>query len=239
MARPALIIGTLAIATFIGCDAKPTKASPDAAAANPRPSATGTGALADMTPAPEPEWKKLLDAWKYPAPIPNFELTDQDGKKFHLADFSDDYVFVGLIFTNCSVPTACPLTTKQMREVQELWAKRQAAGDTKGRKLQLLTLSFDPVTDTPAVLKKYGEKYGADFSNWTFATGPEELLSKGLPSLFGVLAMPDGGGSYAHNVRTALLAPGLNDYEEWTDNAFNPAHVVDLVLKGAPPAKTP
>ncbi len=232
MANSALIIGGLALAALAGCDSKPNTAAERAPATQAKPTPA-------PTPAPTPEWKLLLDAWDYPAPVPNFELTNQDGKKFHLDEFSKSYVLVGLIFTNCSVPKACPLTTKKMREVQELWAKRQAAGKTQGRKLQLLTLTFDPSADSPAALKKYGEKYGANFSNWTFATGPDELMSKGLPSLLGVLAMPEGGGSFAHSVKAALLAPGLNDYKEWNDNAFAPQEVVDLVLKGAPPAKKP
>ncbi len=227
LTRSAVMTAALALAVHTGCDANPTRATTTT-------TATAATTETKAKSPPTPEWKRLVETWEYPAPIPNFELTNQDGKRFHLAEFSKSYVLVGLIFTRCSVPKACPLTTTKMRDVQKLWAKRQAAGTTRGRELQLLTLTFDPGTDTPPVLKKYGEKYGADFSNWTFATGPDGLMSTGLPSLLGLLAMPEGGGSYAHSVKAALLAPGLSDYKEWNDNAFIPQEVVDLVLKGAP-----
>ena len=37
--------------------------------------------------------------------------------------------------------------------------------------LAFVTLTTDPAYDTPAVLKKYGEKFQADFSRWMFLTG--------------------------------------------------------------------
>ena len=42
---------------------------------------------------------------------------------------------------------------------------------------KLVTLTTDPDYDTPAILKKYGERYGADFQRWTFLTGTKKELA--------------------------------------------------------------
>ncbi len=39
---------------------------------------------------------------------------------------------------------------------------------------KLVTLTTDPDYDTPSILKRYGEHYGADFQRWTFLTGDKK-----------------------------------------------------------------
>src|SRR5208283_2534015 len=66
-----------------------------------------------------------------------------------------------IIFTRCGGP--CPRMTRQMKDLQEaLPANSQA---------RLVTLTTDADFDTPAVLKAYGERFGADFNRWLFLTG--------------------------------------------------------------------
>ena len=188
-------ISTIVVAVAFGCDlfdgsrgTSNSKPSPEGAPPQTRPSAS---AGAHSSPKPhdgKPEWERLADDWDHPDPIPNFELTNQEGKKFRLGELADRHVMVGFIFTNCSVPKACPLTMQKMRAVQRLWGEREKAGETRGRRLHLLSFTFDPENDTPRVLKRYGETHEADFRSWTLATGPAGLMDDGLPSLFGVLA---------------------------------------------------
>jgi cytochrome oxidase Cu insertion factor (SCO1/SenC/PrrC family) len=179
----------------------------------------------------KPRWKRLAESWVHPRPIPNFELTNQDGRTFRVREFADGYVLVGFIFTTCGNPKACPLTTEKMRQVGKLWRERDKRGDTKGKKLRLLTLTIDPENDTPKVLASYGQLLRREFPAWTFATGPEELMQDVLPGMFGVLAEPDGKGDIAHTVKVALLGPALRPLEEWKDNRFEPKKVVELVLR--------
>jgi protein SCO1/2 len=37
-------------------------------------------------------------------------------------------------------------------------------------------LTTDPDHDTPPVMKKYGERFGADFNRWTFLTGTKSEI---------------------------------------------------------------
>jgi cytochrome oxidase Cu insertion factor (SCO1/SenC/PrrC family) len=49
---------------------------------------------------------------------------------------------------------------------------------------RLVTLTTDPDNDTPAVMKRYAERFGADFNHWTFLTGTKkEIAALGSGSL--------------------------------------------------------
>jgi len=42
---------------------------------------------------------------------------------------------------------------------------------------KLVTLTTDPDFDTPEVLKKYGDRFGADFDRWKFLTGTKAEIA--------------------------------------------------------------
>lgn len=194
---------------------------------------------------PDSDWKELYDRWQHPQPLPDFQLVDHRGKRFRLHDLGDGHLLVGFIFTRCTIPEACPLTTEKMRQVQQAWRALDPP-PPPGRSLQLLSVTLDPAFDTPARLAAYGEARGADLAGtsdpdraagraraaWTFATGPHELVSNALPSLFNILALPDGHGTVSHTVKVALLAPDLTLIAEWKDNAFTADEIIDLIHGG-------
>ena len=100
-------------------------------------------------------------------PVADFTLTNQDGRISTLADFTNRVWLADIIFTRCAGP--CPRLTQQMRQVQDSLPKDSGA--------KLVTLTTDPEFDTPAVLKKYGERFGADFNRWTFLTGTKSEIA--------------------------------------------------------------
>ena len=73
-----------------------------------------------------------------------------------------------IIFTRCAGP--CPRLTRQMKSLQDQLPADSAA--------KLVTLTTDPDFDSPAVLKKYGERAGADFNRWTFLTGTKREIAQ-------------------------------------------------------------
>jgi len=96
----------------------------------------------------------------------DFVLTNQFGKPVTAADLRD-HVWVGnIIFTRCAGP--CPSMTKAMKQIQ----------DATGKRVRLITLTTDPDNDTPEVLRRYGEKYGADFNRWSFLTGSKQQIGR-------------------------------------------------------------
>ena len=99
--------------------------------------------------------------------VPAFSMHDQDGRTVSEQSLRGKPSAVTFMFTRC--PSICPAVTRAMRGVQ-----RQAAD--KGVALRLVSITVDPENDSPAVLKEYAHKYGADLKTWSFLTGnPSEL----------------------------------------------------------------
>lgn len=101
-------------------------------------------------------------------PVADFTLTNQDGQITTLADLTNHVWVADIVFTRCAGP--CPRLTRQMKALQE---KLPAGSTTK-----LVTLTTDPEFDSPAVLKKYGQRVDADFSRWTFLTGTKREIAQ-------------------------------------------------------------
>jgi protein SCO1/2 len=98
--------------------------------------------------------------------VTNFSLSDQDGRMVSQADLRGQICVVDLIFTRCLGP--CPIVSATMARLQ--------AALPDGPSIRLVSLTSDPAYDTPAELKKYGEKFGARPGVWTFLTGPREMM---------------------------------------------------------------
>jgi cytochrome oxidase Cu insertion factor (SCO1/SenC/PrrC family) len=94
-------------------------------------------------------------------PVPAFALTNQLAEPVTLADFKGRVWVADIIFTRCAGP--CPIMTSKMRELQDALAPDSTA--------RLVTLTTDADYDTPPVLQKYAEKFGAQAGRWVFLTG--------------------------------------------------------------------
>lgn len=106
--------------------------------------------------------------------IADFTLTNQNDQVETLADLSNHVWVSDIIFTRCAGP--CPRMTAQMKLLQVALPPASHA--------KLVTLTTDPDNDTPAVMKRYGERFGADFNRWTFLTGTKkEIAALGSGSL--------------------------------------------------------
>jgi len=100
-------------------------------------------------------------------PVADFTLMNQDGRPTTLADLSNHVWIADIIFTRCAGP--CPVMTAQMKSLQDALPQTGRA--------RLVTLTTDPDFDTPPVMKKYGERFGADFNRWMFLTGSKAEIA--------------------------------------------------------------
>jgi cytochrome oxidase Cu insertion factor (SCO1/SenC/PrrC family) len=91
------------------------------------------------------------------------KLIDQDGRKFDPAALLGRTVLVNFVFTGCS--TVCPVQTNALAQVQ-----RQLPPAVRAQ-VRLLSVSLDPISDTPQALKAYALRMGVDLSGWSFVTG--------------------------------------------------------------------
>jgi protein SCO1/2 len=154
---------------------------------------------ADLPPpaaaaAPAVELMKPGDA------LPDAELIDQDGRPFKLSSLTGSAVVVTFIYTRCPLPNFCPLMNRNFAAIQ----RGIALGRLRG--VRLLSISFDPAFDTPAVLKAHATAVGADPAVWTFLTGDAATIeSLGARLGLAVMREADDPASITHNLRTAVF----------------------------------
>jgi protein SCO1/2 len=128
----------------------------------------------------------LAPAWsqdaKAPAESPahkyfgDIKLVNQDGKEMSL--YSDlmqgKTVVINAMFTTCT--GACPVMSGTMAKIQD------HLGDRVGKDVRLVSISVDPVNDTPAKLKDYAARFHAK-PGWYFLTGSKENVEAALRKL--------------------------------------------------------
>jgi cytochrome oxidase Cu insertion factor (SCO1/SenC/PrrC family) len=96
------------------------------------------------------------------------KLIDQDGRQVALRRLSGRVVLVNFVYTGCS--TICPVQTRALADLQ-----RQLPEPLR-RQVHFLSISLDPLTDTPQTLKAFSQRMGADLKRWSFVTGkPEDM----------------------------------------------------------------
>lgn len=149
--------------------------------------------------------------------VPDFSLTDQNGRPFQLASQKQKAVILTFIYTRCPIPNFCPLLSNNFKELQKRLSK-----EFPGR-FQLLSISIDPKFDTPQTLKSYGARYDADESTWTMATGTPEEINR-IGEWFG-LTHEATGGLVNHDLRTALISPDGKLLQVWKSNVWTPYEI--------------
>jgi protein SCO1 len=155
-------------------------------------------------------------------PFPDESLINQDGKKIRLSSFRGQVLALTFIYTRCPLPDFCIRMSDHFARIQ-----RSLKGDVglNGR-WHLLSLSFDPKFDRPAVLKRYAGEYSADFSTWDFVTDPDTLgpvirrLADGLG-----LEYTEDEGLIDHNLRTVIIDPEGKLAKVITGNEWKPEDV--------------
>jgi cytochrome oxidase Cu insertion factor (SCO1/SenC/PrrC family) len=96
--------------------------------------------------------------------LPPFDLTERSGQPVKLADLTGKTLITAFIFTHCEGP--CPMMTSRMAELQ-----KQLASHPRWSDIRLVSISVDPVRDTPERLTEYATWAHADPQQWLFLTG--------------------------------------------------------------------
>ncbi len=108
--------------------------------------------------------------------VPPFSLTERSGRTVTQADLAGRIWVADFIFTRCG--TICPALSGTMARLQ---SRLRGQG---GQRPRLVSFSVDPAADTPAVLRDYAHRFGADAEQWLFLTGKREelydLIDKGF-----------------------------------------------------------
>jgi protein SCO1/2 len=129
--------------------------------------------------------------------VPDFKLIDQMRRRTSLSELRGKVVAINFIYTSCPLPNFCLRIANNFGVLQKRFRARL------GRDLVLLTVTFDPVHDTPEVLAEYGRRWDADPATWHFLTGPVGDVQR-VCHLFGVDFFPDEG-LMNHSLHTAII----------------------------------
>ena len=128
----------------------------------------GLTMMAGLLLAGAKSWRAASKPLPVYGQIADFALTNQQGKAVSLADLRGRVWVADIIFTRCAGP--CPRMTRQMKELQDALPP-----DSQAR---LVTLTTDPDFDTPQVLARYAERFGANLDRWMFLTGTKPEIAK-------------------------------------------------------------
>lgn len=102
-------------------------------------------------------------------PVPRMDfvgVTSQGATPMNTQNLQGQPWVANFIFTSCGGP--CPVMSGKMAALQ-----RVLPSDVK-----LVSFTVDPVTDTPAVLQAYAQRFHAEPQRWIFARLPKEALYK-------------------------------------------------------------
>lgn len=123
---------------------------------------------AETKPEAQPESLNLT--------IPDVTVRNQNGEKvrFYSDLVKDRIVAINFIFTTCT--TICPPMGVTFARLQ------RQPGERAGKEVSLISVSVDPVTDTPERMKAWGAKFGAQ-PGWTFVTGGKPEIDQLLRAL--------------------------------------------------------
>lgn len=142
--------------------------------------------------------KQLKDGKNWPIED-EFSYTDQNGGTFGLKDLKGKVWVADFIFTNCE--DVCLPMTSNMAKLQKM------AKDEGIENIEFVSFSVDPTVDKPEVLKEYGAKFNADYSNWHFLTGyqQEEIEKLALENFKALVKKPQKGDQVIHGTDFYLI----------------------------------
>jgi protein SCO1/2 len=154
--------------------------------------------------------------------VPNVTFTDQDGRTRDFTSFAGSTVVLTFIYTKCPIATFCPLMDRHFATIQ-----KSLQSDPSLAKVHLVTVSFDPLSDTPAVLKAHAKTLGANLARWTFLTGDRDEIDR-FAMRFGVSIMRDMATptDITHNLRTAIISPQGTLVKSYTGNSWTPEEIL-------------
>ena len=125
-------------------------------------------------------------------------LTNHEGEQFSLAEYRGQTVLYSFFYTGCS--SICPTQTYELSRIQ------QQLPEALKPAVQFISVSVDPTTDFPEIIKTYAQRFGIDFANWQFSTTRDELVLRDLLARMAVqVTNADESGEIDHSPTLFLV----------------------------------
>jgi protein SCO1 len=153
--------------------------------------------------------------------LPDYRFTNQLGEVIHTGQFKGQALAITFLFTRCPFPNFCPRMANNFAEAQT----KLLLSPNSPTNWHLLTLSFDPAFDRPAVLKAYAQGYRYDPQHWDFATGDLVDITA-ITEQFGLQFWNDESGSISHNLRAVVIDASGHVEKIFTGNQWTSDELV-------------
>lgn len=155
--------------------------------------------------------------------IPDAAFVDQQDRRRSLAEWRGTPTLITFVYTRCPLPTFCPLMDQNFATI----ARSAAEDPALAGRVRLVSISFDPDHDTPAVLAAHAAKFKADPAVWSFLTGDRVTVDR-IASRFGVSVMRGAAPAdeITHNLRTFLVGAGGRVVKIYTGTEWTTARVL-------------
>jgi protein SCO1/2 len=154
--------------------------------------------------------------------VPDAAFIDQSDRRRSFDEWRGSLTLVTFIYTNCPVANFCPLMDQNFATIQGAVAEDP---QLKGQ-VRLVSITFDPARDTPAVLAAHAARRRADPAVWTFLTA-DEVTTNRFAARFGVGVIPSTGtADITHSLRTALVDRNGRIVKFYSGNEWTPGAVL-------------
>ena len=130
-------------------------------------------------------------------PCPKFDLTNQNNLNITNDTYKGKVFVIEFFFTSC--PTICPKMNQSMLAIEKQFFGNPNFG--------LASISIDPETDSPKVLKEHAALLGVTSSNWHFLTGDKDYIFNLANKGFNLYAGENNkvAGGFEHSGLFALV----------------------------------
>jgi len=151
--------------------------------------------------------------------LPDIELVDQAGHSTRLSAFRGKTLALTFTYTRCPLPTYCPLISRNFESARPLLAKLGASQNAC-----FVSVSLDPLHDTPESLAAYAKRYHAEGDDWIFATTTDHALHT-IGDAVGLESRVTEG-RIDHNLRTIVIDPTGRLRHIFRGNSWTPQELV-------------
>ncbi len=155
--------------------------------------------------------------------IPEAELLSVEGK--HVCFYEDlvksKTVVISFVYTDCRL--FCSLISANVAALQD------ALGSRAGQDVQLISVTIDPVFDTPAVLQEWSQHFEPG-PGWVFLTGEKHRVNQLLKGLK-VFAPPTQGqkDKFADHPQIMIVANDRTGYCHYTNGLPTPKQLLQII----------
>jgi protein SCO1/2 len=183
----------------------------------------------------KPDYKPAVQ-YHVPSPgdaVPDFRLLNQSGRVIHLEQFKGKVLVATFVYTRCPLADYCPKMSRNFAEID----KALSADPELYARTHLLSISFDPKYDTPAVLRSYGGAYTGrytkeTFTHWDFAAPSEKDLAA-VTQFFNVGVTPGENNTLTHSLSTVVIGKDGKIAAWFPTNEWKPEDIIAEIKRAA------